>query len=72
MGTSTHNIGQKGNTPLVPSWLDQPDAEDQLDTDEKEIYSTPIGEQIALLNQEENLHGISILMDEILVWPKKV
>jgi hypothetical protein len=45
LGTSTHNIGQKGNTPLVPSWLDQPDAEDQLDTDEKEIYSTPIGEQ---------------------------
>lgn len=26
MGTSTHNGGQKGATPLVPSWLDQPDA----------------------------------------------
>ena len=26
MGTSTHNGGQKGGTPLVPSWLDQPDA----------------------------------------------
>lgn len=25
MGTSTHNGGQKGATPLVPSWLDQPD-----------------------------------------------
>lgn len=24
MGTSTHNGGQKGGTPLVPSWLDQP------------------------------------------------
>lgn len=23
MGTSTHNIGQKGGTPLVPSWLQQ-------------------------------------------------
>lgn len=23
MGTSTHNSGQKGNTPLVPSWLDE-------------------------------------------------
>lgn len=25
MGTSTHNGGQKGGTPLVPSWLQQPD-----------------------------------------------
>ncbi len=24
MGTSTHNSGQKGGTPLVPSWLDEP------------------------------------------------
>ena len=29
MGTSTHNGGQKGGTPLVPSWLDQPDANTQ-------------------------------------------
>ncbi len=28
MGTSTHNIGQKGSTPLVPSWLDQQDTTD--------------------------------------------
>ena len=25
MGTSTHNGGQKGGTPLVPSWLQDPD-----------------------------------------------
>lgn len=24
MGTSTHNEGQKGSTPLVPSWLEEP------------------------------------------------
>jgi len=29
MGTSTHNEGQRGRTPLVPSWLDQPDANEQ-------------------------------------------
>lgn len=29
MGTSTHNGGQKGGTPLVPSWQDQPDADAQ-------------------------------------------
>lgn len=27
MGTSTHNGGQKGSTPLVPSWLGQPDTD---------------------------------------------
>lgn len=32
MGTSTHNGGQKGGTPLVPSWLDQPDANVQNET----------------------------------------
>ena len=25
MGTSTHNPGQKGSTPLVPSWLEEPE-----------------------------------------------
>ena len=29
MGTSTHNGGQKGGTPLVPSWLAQPDVNPQ-------------------------------------------
>ena len=29
MGTSTHNGGQKGGTPLVPSWLEQPDVNPQ-------------------------------------------
>lgn len=34
MGTSTHNGGQKGATPLVPSWLDQSD-ETQQNRDEQ-------------------------------------
>lgn len=33
MGTSTHNGGQKGGTPLVPSWLDQPDGNEPNETD---------------------------------------
>lgn len=32
MGTSTHNRGQKGGTPLVPSWLQQPDENMHNDT----------------------------------------
>ncbi len=32
MGTSTHNGGQKGGTPLVPSWLQQPDDNMQNET----------------------------------------
>lgn len=44
MGTSSHNIGQKGNTPLVPSWLDQPDVEKQQNTENDETSSIPIGE----------------------------
>lgn len=44
MGTSSHNIGQKGNTPLVPSWLDQPDVETQQDAEKDETYPVPVGE----------------------------
>ena len=33
MGTSTHNGGQKGGTPLVPSWLDQTDGNETNETD---------------------------------------
>ena len=32
MGTSTHNVGQKGGTPLVPSWLQQLDENMQNET----------------------------------------
>ena len=32
MGTSTHNGGQKGGTPLVPSWLHEPDENMQNET----------------------------------------
>ena len=44
MGTSSHNIGQKGNTPLVPSWLDQPDVEKQQDAKKDETYLVTVGE----------------------------
>lgn len=44
MGTSSHNIGQRGNTPLVPSWLDQPDVETQQDAEKDETYPVPVGE----------------------------
>ena len=41
MGTSSHNAGQKGNTPLVPSWLDQIDVENQQNTEKDPV---PVGE----------------------------
>ena len=44
MGTSSHNIGQKGNTPLVPSWLYQPDVEKQQDADKDETRPVTVGE----------------------------
>ena len=44
MGTSSHNNGQKGNTPLVPTWLDQPDEKKQLDPAQNDINPVPIGE----------------------------
>lgn len=43
MGTSTHNIGQKGNTPLVPSWLDQPEVETQHNAEKDETYPIAVG-----------------------------
>lgn len=30
MGTSTHNIGQKGGTPLVPSWLEEDEGKKKI------------------------------------------
>ena len=44
MGTSTHNLGQKGNTPLVPSWLEHPDTEKQQDAEKDERYQLFVGE----------------------------
>lgn len=43
MGTSTHNIGQKGKTPLVPSWLDQPEVETQHNAENDETYPIAVG-----------------------------
>ena len=48
MGTSTHNGGQKGGTPLVPSWLDQPDANMQNNTD-----PNTTGNQIPLMGDPD-------------------
>lgn len=46
MGTSTHNGGQKGGTPLVPSWLEQPNdsQEDagEFDNDERDVDENAI------------------------------
>lgn len=41
MGTSTHNRGQKGNTPLVPSWLDQIGTNESLSTDDIDNADIP-------------------------------
>lgn len=44
MGTSSHNIGQKGSTPLVPSWLEQQDFDNQQDIKSDEAHPIQIGE----------------------------
>ena len=44
MGTSTHNGGQKGGTPLVPSWLDQPDTNSQNESDNNASQIPPVGD----------------------------
>ena len=44
MGTSTHNGGQKGGTPLVPSWLDQPDTNPQNESDDNGSQIPPLGD----------------------------
>lgn len=46
MGTSTSNGGQKGGTPLVPSWLDQPDVNAPNETipDSNNNQIPPIGD----------------------------
>ena len=41
MGTSTINRGQKGNTPLVPSWLDDSDGNQQPELPQTEQYEPP-------------------------------
>lgn len=43
MGTSTHNIGQKGRTPLVPSWLDQPNMENPLPSENNDANPVSTG-----------------------------
>lgn len=39
MGTSTSNQGQKGGTPLVPSWLDDEDTHDSIKPEDRPIPS---------------------------------
>ena len=58
MGTSTHNGGQKGGTPLVPSWLQQPDENMQNETNGTQIppmgnadtFTAPRGEFTRYIN----------------------
>lgn len=60
MGTSTHNGGQKGGIPLVPSWLEQPDVNPQnengLGPDGSQIHQWVM--RIALEHHEESSRGI--------------
>ena len=44
MGTSTHNGGQKGGTPLVPSWLEQPDLNSQNELSDDINQMPPVGD----------------------------
>lgn len=46
MGTSTSNGGQKGGTPLVPSWLEQPDVntQNEITSDSNNNQIPPIGD----------------------------
>lgn len=43
MGTSTHNSGQKGKTPLVPSWLESSELEGQLSPEHDDTGNNLIG-----------------------------
>lgn len=70
MGTSTHNGGQKGGTPLVPSWLEQPNentpSEITTDSDNNEIspmgdadrFRTPRGEFTRYINSGGRNSGL--------------
>ena len=44
MGTSTHNPGQKGNTPLVPSWLEEPEQDNINENDLSNSEMPPEGD----------------------------
>ena len=67
MGTSTHNGGQKGGTPLVPSWLEQPNentpSEITPDSDNNEVspmgdadrFRTPRGEFTRYINSGDEI-----------------
>lgn len=39
MGTSTHNKGQNGKTPLIPSWLQEPDSNEEADMGKEPILT---------------------------------
>ena len=58
MGTSTHNGGQKGRTPLVPSWLEQPDSDSQNEPNNDVNPIPPVGDADRFRHQEENLQDI--------------
>ncbi len=52
MGTSTHNAGQKGKTPLVPSWLDQDENLIQKKFDNNEIPQEGIPDRFTTSRRE--------------------
>ena len=58
MGTSTHNGGQKGGTPLVPSWLDQPDTNSQNESDNNDSQIPPVGDADRFRAPRGELRGI--------------
>ena len=57
MGTSTHNGGQKGGTPLVPSWLQDPDENMQNETEES--YDVLFQPDSSALHQADRIFGKS-------------
>ena len=55
MGTSTSNPGQKGGTPLVPSWLDDVDFPPQAQPPDR--FSTPRADFTRFINDNRSGSG---------------
>lgn len=55
MGTSTSNPGQKGNTPLIPSWLDDSDFPPQIQPPDR--FSIPRANFTRFINDHRTGNG---------------
>ena len=55
MGTSTSNPGQKGGTPLIPSWLDDNNFDSQPQTPDR--FSVPRGNFTRFINDNRSGNG---------------